>query len=74
MSSSPRAPGPYRAKNRLFLGVVAGLCRHYGFSPFFPRLVVLGLAVLTTFWVVLVVYLAAAMIMPREPAGASWSP
>jgi phage shock protein C len=58
--------GPFRSRKGLILGVIRGLADHWGISALFLRLVVVGLAVLLTFWPVVLVYIAAAIFMPTE--------
>ena len=59
--------GPFRSKKGLFLGVIRGLADHYKMSPFVLRLIVIGVSVFLAFWPVLLLYFAAAVIMPAEP-------
>jgi phage shock protein C len=59
--------GPFRSRQGLILGVLRGLADHYGLSPFFVRLAVISISIFLTFWPVVIIYLAACLIMPREP-------
>jgi phage shock protein C len=63
--------GPFRDRRGLFLGVLKGLGRHLGIAPWILRLIVVALAALTSFWIVLAVYLAAAVFMPTRPDASS---
>ena len=58
---------PQRDRNGLVLGVLKGPGRHFGVASWILRLIVIGLAVTTSFWIVLVVYLVLAILMPPRP-------
>jgi phage shock protein C len=60
--------GPYKSKNGLFLGVLAGIAEHYRFSPFILRVIVTACSFFLFFWPTIILYLAAYLIMPPEPA------
>jgi phage shock protein C len=60
--------GPFRSKHGLFLGVIRGLAEHYKMSPNVLRLIVIGISIFLAFWPVVLLYFAAAIIMPSEPA------
>jgi phage shock protein PspC (stress-responsive transcriptional regulator) len=47
--------------------VIRGLAERYGISPYLLRLAVIGISFFLAFWPVLLVYVAAAIIMPTEP-------
>ncbi|MDR3135440.1 MAG: PspC domain-containing protein [Deltaproteobacteria bacterium] len=59
--------GPFRSKNGLIFGVIRGLADYYGISPYMLRLAALGVSIFLAFWPVLLLYIAAAIIMPAEP-------
>jgi phage shock protein C len=59
--------GPYRSKKGLILGVIKGLAEHYNISPFYFRLTVIIISIFLAFWPVLIIYIAAAIVMPTEP-------
>jgi phage shock protein C len=59
--------GPFRSKDGLFLGVIRGMAEHYKMSPYVLRLIVVGVSIFLAFWPVLLLYFAAAIIMPVEP-------
>jgi phage shock protein C len=59
--------GPFRSPNGLIFGVVRGLADHYNISPFVLRLSILAASVFLAFWPVLLLYIAAAIVMPSEP-------
>jgi phage shock protein C len=59
--------GPFKSKKGLFLGVISGLAEHYKMSPFVLRLIVIAISIFLAFWPVLLLYFAAAIIMPKEP-------
>ncbi|MDR0620711.1 MAG: PspC domain-containing protein [Deltaproteobacteria bacterium] len=59
--------GPFRSKHGLFLGVIRGLAEHYHWSPFTLRIIVIAAAIFLALWPVLLLYFAAAFIMPTEP-------
>ena len=67
MRRSCKTTGPFRDKRGLLLGVLKGLGRHFGIAPWILRVVAITLAALTSFWAVLLVYLAGALIMPVRP-------
>jgi phage shock protein C len=71
MRHSLNRHGPFRDRRGLLLGVLKGLGRHLGLAPWILRLAVVALAALTSFWVVLCAYLAAAIIMPIRPEAGS---
>ncbi|MDR1111139.1 MAG: PspC domain-containing protein [Deltaproteobacteria bacterium] len=60
--------GPFRSKRGLLLGVVRGLAEHYGWSPAVLRLAIIGISFFLAFWPMILLYLAAAFVMPAEPA------
>jgi phage shock protein C len=59
--------GPFRSRQGLILGVVRGLADHYRLSPGLLRLAIIGVSIFLAFWPVVIIYLAAALIMPAEP-------
>ena len=60
--------GPFRSRKGVFLGVVRGLADHWAMSPFALRIIVITASLFLAFWPVVIIYLAAAVIMPTEPA------
>ncbi|MDR1298147.1 MAG: PspC domain-containing protein [Deltaproteobacteria bacterium] len=59
--------GPFRSKRGLLLGVARGLAEHYQISAVMLRLVVVAVSLLLAFWPVVLLYIAAAAVMPAEP-------
>ncbi|MDR1487188.1 MAG: PspC domain-containing protein [Deltaproteobacteria bacterium] len=59
--------GPYKSPHGLFLGVIRGLADHYKISPFYLRLAVILISLLLAFWPMVIIYFAAAIVMPKEP-------
>lgn len=59
--------GPYRAPDGLIFGVAKGLADYFGMSAVWMRLIIVGLALFTAFWPVMVFYAVAAFIMPPVP-------
>jgi phage shock protein C len=60
--------GPFRSKKGLLLGVVQGLAEHWGKSPFTLRAMAVLISIFLAFWPMVIIYLAAALIMPSRPA------
>jgi phage shock protein C len=59
--------GPYRSKNGMLLGVIRGLADHFQISPFYLRIIVIFLSLILAFWPAVILYIAAAIVMPKEP-------
>jgi len=51
----------------MILGVCRGIAEHFNLSVFWTRVAVVCLAVFTGFWLVIGLYLLAALLMKREP-------
>ncbi|MDR1298148.1 MAG: PspC domain-containing protein [Deltaproteobacteria bacterium] len=67
-SRSRRASnGPYRASHGLLPGVLQGLSNHFGLPVMPLRAAVVLLAVFLAFWPVVLAYVLAALLMPRDP-------
>ncbi|MDR1487189.1 MAG: PspC domain-containing protein [Deltaproteobacteria bacterium] len=58
--------GPFRSRRGLILGVLRGLGEHFGISTFLLRAITIAIGVIFAFWPVILVYIASAIIMPRE--------
>lgn len=58
----------YRSRqDKMIAGVAGGLAHYLGMDPTIMRLAIVALGLLTEFWPVFVVYIAAAIIVPLEP-------
>ncbi|MDR1166916.1 MAG: PspC domain-containing protein [Deltaproteobacteria bacterium] len=66
-TSQLSARGPYRSKNGLIFGVARGLADHFGFSPFYARLAIVAVALLLCLWPMVLLYIAAALLLPTAP-------
>ncbi len=62
------ARGLYRSRNGWILGVCRGLAESRGLSVFWTRVIAVVLLVVTSFWPVILLYLAAALLFKPEPA------
>jgi len=67
MESQGQLGGPYRARRGIFLGVCAGLARHFDMSIFWMRVIWILAFLFTGFWPITFVYILAALIMKPEP-------
>lgn len=63
---------PYRSRKGLILGVCRGLAEYFGVPVFWARVAAVAVFVLSGFWPVALLYLAAALIMKTEPG--PWTP
>jgi phage shock protein C len=59
--------GIYRSRKGVFLGVCRGLAEHFDFSVFWVRMAVVITFMLTGFWPVIGIYLAAVFFMKPKP-------
>ena len=59
--------GFYRSRNGVILGVCRGVADYYDFSVFWIRIGMLIVFLLSGFWPVIGIYLAAALLMKPEP-------
>jgi len=59
--------GIYRSREGVFLGVCRGLAEHFDFSVFWVRMAVVITFMLSGFWPVIGIYLAAAFFMKPKP-------
>ena len=59
--------GPYRSRKGMLLGVCRGLADYLDFSVGGLRLIVIGLAIFTGFWLVTGLYILAAILIKPEP-------
>ncbi len=59
--------GPYRSRKGMLLGVCRGLAEYLDFSVGGLRLIVIGLAIFTGFWLVTGLYILAAILMKPKP-------
>ncbi|MDR3135438.1 MAG: PspC domain-containing protein [Deltaproteobacteria bacterium] len=66
-SNLPHTKGPFRSRNGMLMGVIAGLAEYFGISRWLLRLVIVAISLLVAFWPVLIVYVISAFIMPLEP-------
>jgi len=57
----------YRSRNGVFLGVCRGLADHYDLSVFWVRLGFVVVFLLSGFWPVTIIYIAAALLMKPRP-------
>ena len=58
----------YRSREkRVITGTLGGLAEYLGVSAWPLRIVYIGLMLITGFWAGLVVYIVAAVIIPRRP-------
>ncbi len=64
---SSRHGGIYRSRNGVFLGVCRGIAEHFDFSVFWVRMAIVITFVLSGFWPVIGIYLAAAFFMKPKP-------
>ena len=62
----------YRSRKGLLFGVCRGFAERFSLSVFWTRIIVLIAFIFTGFWPVGVVYLAAALLLKREPG--PWQP
>lgn len=66
-SEGRRGETPYRSRDGMVAGVCKGLAQHMGWSVFWMRFAVIGLALLTAGWIVPILYVVAAFLMKPEP-------
>jgi phage shock protein C len=59
--------GPYRSRKGLLLGVCKGIAQHFDLSVFWTRVIVFLTFWFTGLFPVAVLYIAAALMMKREP-------
>ncbi len=57
----------YRSRDGIFLGVCKGLADHYNLPLFWVRLAFVAMLLLSGFWPVLIIYIAAALLMKPKP-------
>ncbi|MDR3204766.1 MAG: PspC domain-containing protein [Deltaproteobacteria bacterium] len=62
-----KVTGPYKSKNGLILGVLAGIAEFYRVSPFFLRVAVVACSFFLFFLPTIILYLVAYFVMPAEP-------
>lgn len=62
-----RRGGIYRSRDGVFLGVCQGIAEHFDFSVFWVRMAMVIAFILTGFWPVIGIYLAAAFFMKPKP-------
>ena len=60
--------GLYRSRNGVILGVCRGLADYFDLSAFWIRAIAVILFIFTGFWLVVGIYLLAALLMKSEPA------
>ena len=60
--------GPYRSRKGAILGVCRGIADYFDFSVFWVRAIAVMLLVFTKFWLVIGLYILAALLMKSEPA------
>ena len=58
----------YRSRNGVILGVCRGVADYFDFSVFWARAIAVSLLFFTHFWLVIGLYLLAALLMKSEPA------
>jgi phage shock protein C len=57
----------YRSRDGILLGVCKGLSEHYDLSVFWVRLGLIVIFLLSGFWPVVIIYVAAAVMMKPKP-------
>lgn len=60
--------GPYRSRKGAILGVCRGIADYFDFSVFWVRAIAVMLLIFTKFWLVIGLYILAALLMKSEPA------
>ena len=60
--------GLYRSRNGVILGVFRGFADYFDFSVFWIRAIAVVLIVFTGFWLVVGLYLLAALLMKSDPS------
>jgi len=66
-SDSSASPKLYRSRRGVFLGVCRGFAEYFDISPFWWRLLVVLMFIVTTGWPVVIAYIVAGIIMKPEP-------
>ena len=66
-STDGRRTGLYRSRRGIIFGVCRGLAERFDLAVFWVRVVTLALFLATGLWPTLVLYIAAACIMKKEP-------
>lgn len=59
--------GIYRSRDGILLGVCRGIAEHFDFSVFWVRMAIVVTFILSGFWPVIGIYLAAAFFMKPKP-------
>ena len=60
--------GLYRSRKGAILGVCRGIADYFDFSVFWVRTITVILLIFTKFWVIIGLYILAALVMKSEPA------
>lgn len=68
MRSYDNTRGLYRSRDGVLLGVCRGVAEYFDLSVFWVRMAVVLVFLLSGFWPVLGIYLAAALLMRPSPA------
>ena len=56
----------HRSQNKVFSGVLAGFADYFGWDASLTRIAYVVLAVFTGFFPCLLIYIAAAIVMPED--------
>ncbi len=67
MNTRRNRSGLYRARDGVFLGVCKGFADHYDLSVFWVRMGMVTVFLLSGFWPVIAIYIAAALLMKPKP-------
>ena len=59
--------GPYRSRKGAILGVCRGIADYFNFSVFWVRAITVLLLIFTKFWLIIGLYILAALLMKSEP-------
>ena len=67
MNTRRNRSGLYRARDGVFLGVCKGFADYYDLSVFWVRMGMVAVFLLSGFWPVIAIYIAAALLMKPKP-------